>query len=111
MANIVAVLAASSQVLYQALVPTFGCNTGVTITQLKDLRVDDKAFEQLLSQKLIEGDCVQFTKGSVVEGVADETDPDILRVQTKVDPPGYLAPSSDFQLKEDEKNEDKHQTP
>jgi len=106
MANILSVLAASSQVFYQALVPSFGCNTAATITQLEYLRVDQKAFEAMLSQKLVEGDCVQFTTGSVVEGIADDADPDILRVQTMVDPPGYLAPSSDFQLKEDEKKED-----
>jgi hypothetical protein len=107
MSNIVAVLAASSQILYQAQIPSFGCNTSAMISELQHIRLDEKAFEALLSQKAIQGDCVQFMKGSVVEGEIDDVDPSVLRVQTKIDPPGYLAPTADFELKEEEEKNEK----
>lgn len=91
---------ASSQLFYRAEVPTFGCNTTGTISELLYLRVDEKAFQTLLAQKVALGDCVEFVKGSEVEASPVEVDPTVLRVQTEIDPPGYLAPSSDFKPKD-----------
>jgi len=91
---------ASAQLLYKAEVPTFGCNTTGTISQLLYLRVDERAFQTLLAQKVALGDCVEFMKGSEVEASPVEVDPTVLRVQTEIDPPGYLAPSSDFKPKD-----------
>jgi hypothetical protein len=65
----------------------------------------------MLSQKIVEGDCVQFMTGSVVEGTPDDADPSLLRVQTKIDPPGYLSPLSDFQIKPDENKDDTKTAP
>jgi len=102
MGIILVVAVASSQLLYKAQVPTFGCNTPGTISELQNLKLDNKAFQALLAQKVALGDCVEFMKGSVVEASPVEVDPTVLRVQTEVDPPGYLAPSSDFKLKDAE---------
>lgn len=96
MGIILVVAVASSQLAYTAQVSTFGCNTPATISELQYLRVDEKAFQTLLAQKVALGDCVEFMKGSEVEASPLEVDPTVLRVQTEIDPPGYLAPSSDF---------------
>jgi hypothetical protein len=100
MASMIAVLVASSQLLYQAQVQSFGCNTSGMISQLQYLRLDDKAFRALLAEKVALGDCVEFMKGSVVQASTVDVDPSVLRVQTEIDPPGYLAPSADFEPKE-----------
>ncbi len=100
MTNMIAILVASSQVLYQAQVPSFGCSTSAVISELQELRLDEKAFQARLAEKMALGDCVEFTKGSLVEASTVDVDPSILRVQTDIDPPGYLAPSADFKPKE-----------
>ncbi len=100
MPNMIAILVASSQVLYQAQVPSFGCNTSAVISDLQALCVDEKAFQSLLAEKVALGDCVEFMKGSVVEASTVDVDSSVVRVQTLIDPPGYLAPSSDFKPKE-----------
>jgi hypothetical protein len=100
MPTILVLLVAASQVLYEAKVSTFGCNSGALVAELQSIRSDEKTFQGILYQKMVEGDCVVFPAGSVVEGSADTTDTSMLRVQAQLDPPGYIAPSDDFKLKE-----------
>jgi hypothetical protein len=99
--KIAAILVAASQQLYQAQVPTFGCNSGEDFSKLQELRSDEKTFQSLLNQRMIEGECVVFLKGAVVEGEIDDSNSSVLHVQAHVDPPGYIAPLNDFKLKEE----------
>lgn len=97
LSKIVAILVASQQ-LYQAQVPTFGCNSGEDFVKLQEVRSDEKTFQSLLNQRMIEGECVVFLKGAVVEGSIDDANSSVLHVQAHIDPPGYVAPLNDFKL-------------
>jgi hypothetical protein len=97
---ILAVLVSASQVLYEAIVPTFGCNSSEEVTNLERIRSDEKAFQALLSERLIQGECVMFLKGAEVEGSIENTDSTLLHVQARVDPPGYIVPIADFKPKD-----------
>jgi hypothetical protein len=95
------VLVAASQQLYQAQTQTFGCNSGEDFGKLQEARSDERTFQALLNQRLIDGECVVFSKGSVVEGSIDDLNSSVLHVQAHVDPPGYVAPLNDFKLKDE----------
>ena len=77
--------------------------------QLKKVRSDDKAFQAALMDKQLNGECVSISPGTQVEGSIEPADNSILRVNEKIEPPGYEAPLEDFQTKAtDEKHEKKH---
>jgi hypothetical protein len=97
---ILAVLvAAALPSFYQAKVTSFGCFSIEEVHQLEGLRSDPKAFQMALIKKQVDGQCVMILKGTTVEGWVESTDKSILRVNKRVDPPGYEAPLDDFTLK------------
>jgi hypothetical protein len=97
------ILIAATQQLYQAQVPTYGCNSIDNVVKLEQMRADQKAFQSSLYELVVQGDCVMFVKGAVVEGAppesADSKAP-LLHVQATLDPPGYIAPLGDFKRQE-----------
>ncbi len=100
---ILAVLVATAQLAYyEAKVTSFGCFSVEEVHQLEGLRSDSKAFQMALIKKQVDGQCVMILKGTTVEGWAESTDKSILRVNKRVDPPGYEAPLDDFMRKEAE---------
>jgi len=105
------VLAAASQLLYEAQVASFGCNSSAEVSQLLSIRSDPKAFQQRLFEQFFYGQCIAIAPGAVVEGKLEADDPKVLRVQGRSNPPGYMAPLVDFKLKGDEppKADDKPQ--
>ncbi len=52
-----------------------------------------------LYQQVVGGECVVFAKGAEVKGSPVETNASFLHVQGEIDPPGYIAPASDFKPK------------
>ena len=99
---IAAVLVAAAQQLYQAQVPTYGCNSGENVTNLEKLRsADEKTFQAQLAERVLQGDCVLFMKGALVEGTDPDTAASLLHVQARLDPPGYISPLADFKLKDE----------
>ena len=94
-----AVLVAAAQVFYEAKVATFGCTSSREVAQLLSLRTNSKAFQTRLYLQVFQGQCMPIAKGAVVDGMAEATDSSVLRVQRQNDPPGYMAPIGDFELK------------
>ena len=66
---------------------------------MQSIRADPKALQMALLKKQFEGQCVMVLKGTLVEGSIEDADNSILRVNERVDPPGYEAPREDFELK------------
>lgn len=91
-----AVLLVASQVLYVADTTTFGCSSIDETARLQRIRSIQKAFEAELYGQIFEGQCVQIDKGKVVEGSIEGSDASVLRVDRQFEPPGFLAPRSDF---------------
>ena len=89
-------LLAASQILYVANTATFGCSSIEEIAKLQRLRSARKAFQTELYEQIFQGQCVEIAKGKVVEGSIDAGDPSILRVDRRVEPPGFVAPLDDF---------------
>src|SRR5579862_6047745 len=96
---ILAALVASSPTLYQAKVPSFGCTSTDEVAKLQQMRSDQKAFQTELIQQMFYGECVGITKGELVEGAVESTNPSMLLVDRRILPPGYLAPIDDFELR------------
>jgi hypothetical protein len=96
---IVLVVAAQS-VYYEAKVSTFGCFSIAEVRELQQLRTDAKAFQIALLAKQMQGQCIGIVKGTLVEGQLESKDKTILRVNGRIDPPGYEAPVDDFGIKE-----------
>src|SRR5262249_42625163 len=71
MGNIVLVAAAASQILYQAQVPTFGCNSAEDVKKLLEIRSSEQSFQSLLHERIVQGECVVFLKDALVEGSLD----------------------------------------
>lgn len=92
-------LAATQTAYYQAKVTTFGCNSIAEVSQLENIRSDRKAFQMALLQQEAYGQCITIPAGTVVAGSIETARQAILRVNMQVDPPGYEAPLSDFELK------------
>jgi hypothetical protein len=97
------VLAAAAPVLYEARVATFGCNSTAEVANLLKIRAEQKNFQNALYEQIFAGQCVPIDAGSVVEGTIDNSDPTVLRVGQKIDPPGYMAPLNDFRPKSADK--------
>jgi hypothetical protein len=92
-------LVASQTTYYEAKVTTFGCTSIDAVSQLQKVRSDQSAFQAALTEKQIYGECVAILKGTLVQGSIEAADSSILRVNMEVDPPGYEAPLTDFELK------------
>ncbi len=92
-------LAASQMTYYEAKVTTFGCTSIDVVSQLQKVRSDQKALQAALVEKQMYGECVTILKGTLVEGEIETTDKSILRVNGRVEPPGYEAPRDDFEIK------------
>ena len=89
----------ASPAFYEATVKTFGCNSIETVSTLQGLRSDPKAFQMALYEQIFHGECVEITKNTAVEGAVEPNATSILRVNGDTDPPGYMAPLDDFELK------------
>jgi len=92
-----AALFVASQVLYVAHTTTFGCSSIEETAKLQRIRSDAKAFQSELYDQIFQGQCVEITKGKVVEGSIEAGDSSVLRVDRQIQPPGFVAPSHDFQ--------------
>jgi hypothetical protein len=92
-------LVASQTTYYEAKVTTFGCTSIDAVSQLQEVRSDQKALQAVLMEKQIYGECVAILKGTLVKGSIEATDNSILRVNQEIDPPGYEAPLDDFEIK------------
>lgn len=98
-ALLVAAVVALQATYYEAKVTTFGCNSIEEVRALQELRADRRIFQMALVKKQFEGQCVAIEKGTIVEGSVEQADKSILRVNDRVDPPGYETPRSDFEIK------------
>jgi hypothetical protein len=91
--------AAASQLIYEAKVTTFGCNSAAEVAELQSIRTDKDKFDTRLRQLLVLGECVAIPQGQVVDGAGVKKNPDVLRIGARVTPPGFMAPKDDFQTK------------
>jgi hypothetical protein len=91
-----AALLVASQVLYVANTTTFGCTSTEEVAKLQQIRAGRQAFQKELIEQVFEGQCVEITKGKVVEGAIEPSDSSILRVDRTIEPPGFVAPAHDF---------------
>ncbi len=97
---ILAIALATSQITYyEAKTTSFGCTSIEAVSQLQKVRSDEKAFQAALMDKQLYGECVTILQGTQVEGSIDAADNSILRVNEKIEPPGYEAPLEDFETK------------
>jgi hypothetical protein len=95
-----AVLVAAAQpVYYEAKVTSYGCLSIKEVHELQGMRADVKAFQMAFVRKQVAGQCVTILKGTTVGGAVESADTSILRVNKRVQPPGYEAPLEDFKLK------------
>ncbi len=91
---------ADSQITYyEAKATSFGCSSIEATHQLEKVRSDEKAFQAVLMDKQLNGECVSISPGTQVDGSIEPADDSILRVNEKIEPPGYEAPLADFQTK------------
>jgi hypothetical protein len=88
-----------SQTIYEAKVKTYGCNSVETVARLQGVRGDQEAFQMALYEQIFHGQCIEITKNTAVEGTIEPDDASILRVNGEADPPGYMAPLDDFEIK------------
>jgi hypothetical protein len=98
MYTIFAILASLVQMLYEAQVSTFGCNSSAEVAELQAIRSDAEAFQKLLYAQVAYGQCITISQGAVVEGTIDTTDTSVLRINAQSNPPGYMVPLGDFKL-------------
>ena len=96
---VLVVLVSASQILYEAQVASFGCNSNVEVSKLQGIRSDAEAFQKLLTAQVAYGQCVTIPRGAVVEGSTADTQTSTLLINAKSDPPGYIVPLRDFKLK------------
>ena len=103
----ISVMVVAAHTVFVAHVPSFGCSSIGDVRDLTALRSDDAKFQSKLLESIVHGQCALIAEGTVVEGVASD-DPAIMLIQAERDPPGYLAPVSDFVARsEPEKPADK----
>ena len=96
MLPMLSVLLSAATMPYVAQVPSFGCNSSADVATLQAVRPDAKSFQSLLDTKIVYSQCIAIEQGALVEGAADGTDPKVLRINARTDPPGHLAPAGDF---------------
>lgn len=99
MAAGIAILIAAAQTIYVAKLDSFGCTSTETVSNLQTIRTQEKSFQSDLYQKIFQGECTLIIKNTLVEGSLFEHDPSMMLVNRAVQPPGYLAPSNDFEIK------------
>jgi len=92
-------LVAAQATYYEAKITTFGCTSIDAVSQLQKVRSDGKAFQAVLMEKQVYGECVAILKGTLVQGSIEATDDSVLRINQEIDPPGYEAPLGDFETK------------
>src|SRR5277367_1170207 len=92
---LLATLLVTSQVLYRAETTTFGCTSSTEIARLEHVRTSREAFRAELIEQIFQGQCVEIAKGKVVEG-AIGAGGSMLLVDSRIEPPGFLAPLRDF---------------
>ncbi len=97
---ILAVLVSALQVLYEAQVSTFGCNSSAEVSELQRIRADAETFQKLLYAQVAYGQCIPIARGAVVEGTVVKTDTSVLLINAQSEPPGYMVPLADFKLVE-----------
>lgn len=90
--------------VYEAKATTFGCNSMSTLADLRRVRADKEAFDKALFQQMVYGECIAIAQGQVVDGSPVDKEAAVLRVGAKVSPPGFMAPSDDFQIKSAEQS-------
>lgn len=96
MPAIFVILAGALQLLYEARVPSFGCNSSAEVHALERVRADTAAFRDLLGTQIVYGQCIAIARGAVVEGTIEAADSAVLRVDARLSPPGWMAPLGDF---------------
>ena len=96
---LVVLAAAAPTTYYEAKVTTFACTSIPEVHRLQGLRADPKAFQMALIEKQVHGECFAILQDTVVEGEVESKDATILRVNRKIEPPGFEAPLKDFALK------------
>jgi hypothetical protein len=82
--------------LYVANATTFGCTSTGEVAKLQQTRAAKEAFQKELIEQEFQGQCVEIAKGKVVEGAIDPGGSAVLRIDRQVQPPGFMAPSGDF---------------
>ena len=92
-------LVASQTTYYEAKITTFGCTSIDAVSELQKVRSDERAFQAALTEKQVYGECVAILKGTLIDGSIEAADNSILRVNQKIEPPGYEAPLEDFETK------------
>ena len=92
------VMLVSQITYYKAKVATFGCTSIEEVHRLQRLRSDQKAFQMALLEKRMYGECVAILAGTLVEGVVETSDKSILRVNQRLEPPGYEVLLEDFEI-------------
>lgn len=97
--TLLGVLIATSQMVYEAKVTTFGCYSIEDVSELQRVRADEKAFQMAFLQKRAYGNCVDIPQGTVVEGSIEPADRSKLVVLIEKAPPPFEAPLEDFELK------------
>ncbi len=96
---ILAVFLIASQSFFEAKLNTFGCTSSEEVLKLQQIRHDEKTFRTELLQQIFYGECVEISKNAIVEGSPDNDDSSMLLVDREIEPPGYIAPSDNFEVK------------
>lgn len=94
--NALLIVWVGSHLTYIANTATFGCTSIEALSELQNIRHDEKAFNTRLIEQVFNGECLEIPKGEVVNGVLDANHELILLVGRDVAPPGFLAPKDDF---------------
>jgi hypothetical protein len=93
------VLAAATQMLYEAQVATFGCNSTGEVAKLQSMRPNQDAFQKQLMGHVFLGECIVIGQGAILEAAPEADDASVLRIERRRSPPGFMAPSGDFKAK------------
>jgi hypothetical protein len=64
--------------------------------KLQRLRPARNAFRTELYEQIFQGQCVEITKGKVVEGSIESGASSLLLIDRRIEPPGFIAPLHDF---------------
>lgn len=95
---LISAMIVAAHTVFVAHIPSFGCSSIGDVRDLAAVRADDAKFQTKLLERIVHGQCALIAEGTVVEGAASD-DPAIMLIQAERDPPGYLAPVSDFVLR------------
>lgn len=107
MAASLAVLIAA-QTIYMAKLDSFGCTSPRTVSDLQKIRTEEKTFQTELYKRIFQGECILIMRSTLVEGSLYDQDSSMMLVNRSIQPPGYVAPSDDFELKGEMKKTSAH---